>query len=121
MRGSWYEEKMKYYDESIAETEKMIAESKSAEEKRELEEQLENLKQWREESESYSWEVSREGIDSYTAIADRLFIRRSNVLFSNGDGEIFEAMFQAAQGEISVDEFLRQADKKTQMMILEGK
>ena len=64
---------------------------------------------------------SREGIDSYTAIADRLFIRRSNVLFSNGDGEIFEAMFQAAQGEISVDEFLRQADKKTQMMILEGK
>lgn len=121
VRGSWYEENMKYYDESIAETEKMIAESKSAEEKRELEEQLENLKQWREESESYSWEVSREGIDSYTAIADRLFIRRSNVLFSNGDGEIFEAMFQAAQGEISVDEFLRQADKKTQMMILEGK
>ena len=90
----WYEENLKYYDETIADYEAQLADEKLDEENRDmLEQSLADMKQWREEYEKKGqWQVSAEDIERYREYAQYLVPMRSAIWNDGGYSQISQYM-----------------------------
>ena len=114
----WYEENLKYYDETIADYEAQLADEKLDEENRDmLEQSLADMKQWREEYEKKGqWQVSAEDIERYREYAQYLVPMRSAIWNDGGYSQISQYM----DGAITAKQLCSEMEKTLQMQRLEG-
>lgn len=114
----WYEENLKYYDETIADYEAQLADEKLDEENRDmLEQSLADMKQWREEYEKKGqWQVSAEDIERYREYAQYLVPMRSAIW---NDGS-YSQISQYMDGAITAKQLCSEMEKALQMQRLEG-
>jgi len=114
----WYEENLKYYDETIASTEKQLDNEDIDEETRDmLTQQLEELTKWREEYERDGrWQVSAEDIERYRAYAPYMTPARSSVWAD----DTYSQLSQYMDGAITAKQLCMELEKTLQMKRMEG-
>ncbi len=116
----YYEENLKYYDDSIAEYEKQLADENLDEETRDmLTLSLEDMKKWRADYEEEGrWEISEKNIERYRQYGDSMAATRSSVWGGNGD--TYSQIYQYLDGAITAQQLAAELEKTLQMQRLEG-
>ncbi len=116
----YYEENLKYYDDSIAEYEKQLADENLDEETRDmLTLSLEDMKKWRAEYEEEGrWDISEKDIERYRQYGDFMAATRSSLW--GGDGDTYSQIYQYLDGAITAQQLAAELEKTLQMQRLEG-
>ena len=117
VENSYYQESLADIDKSIADIEKSLEETEDEEQREMLTQQLEEMKQWREEYErDYRYDVSEEGIAGYRAHDSQFMIQKSSVWSSGA----YEQVNQYIGGTMSAQQLASELEKTLQMQRLEG-
>ena len=116
----YYEENLKFYDDSIAEYEKQLADENLDEETRDmLTLSLEDMKKWRAEyEEERRWDISEKDIERYRQYGDFMAATRSSLW--GGDGDTYSQIYQYLDGAITAQQLAAELEKTLQMQRLEG-
>ena len=116
----YYEENLKYYNDSIAEYEKQLADENLDEETRDmLTLSLEDMKKWRAEYEEEGrWDISEKDIERYRQYGDFMAATRSSLW--GGDGDTYSQIYQYLDGAITAQQLAAELEKTLQMQRLEG-
>lgn len=117
VENSYYQESLADIDKNIADIEKSLEETEDEEQREMLTQQLEEMKQWREEYErDYRYDVSEEGIAGYRAHDSQFMIQKSSVWSSGA----YEQVDQYIGGTMSAQQLASELEKTLQMQRLEG-
>ena len=116
----YYEENLKFYDDSIAEYEKQLAGENLDDETRDmLTLSLEDMKKWRAEYEEEGrWDISEKDIERYRQYGDFMAATRSSLW--GGDGDTYSQIYQYLDGAITAQQLAAELEKTLQMQRLEG-
>ena len=105
------------YEEEISMTEKALKEAKE-EDKRNLQDRLESLRQEYDQQKRNAWLVSEQSLAAFRALDGYFMLKKPNPLFASDELiDLFYNRFQ--DGQISVDQFLKELDRKLKMIELE--
>jgi hypothetical protein len=91
--------------------------------RKDIEEEIEGYENWLTEMAPFFWMISPEDIAEYRALAPLFALNIDSVMFDNDSGALtalYEDMQRYAQGQIRMDELLRELDKRARMIYLEG-
>ena len=117
VENSYYQESLADIDKNIADLEKSLEETEDEEQREMLTQQLEEMQQWREEYErDYRYDVSEEGIAGYRAHDSQFMIQKSSVWSSGA----YEQVDQYIGGTMSAQQLASELEKTLQMQRLEG-
>jgi len=118
-QNEYYEQNMKYYDESIAMTTEAL-ESAAEEDKAMYEEQLTWLKEAKERTEKEErWAISAEEIAEYREIAQYLTILSTD-MFSGANNEASNLMQRYIDGQIGAEQFIKEFSRIIRMIQMEN-
>jgi len=109
-------------ERTIADAQERLQEADEAD-RRALEEDIAQYQSWLQESERWYWMISLEAIEEYRALAPYFVLSTDSVMLNYDAGsvvELFDDLQRYAQGQMRLDEFLRELDKKAKMIFLEG-
>lgn len=117
VENSYYEEGLKSYDDSIAELEAALEKTEDAEKRGELTENLEAMRQGREEYERTArWDVTQEAIDSYQAVAQHFAVNSDGIWNEDSVTQVQ----QYVDGAITAQQLALELEKTLRMKKLEG-
>lgn len=113
-----------YYQRNIEQMQEYYDELKAKEvdpsEQREHEAQLEEYEKYMEDEERYRWEISAESIERYRELAPYIKVQTSYELYNGESGEeLQKIIMRYRDGQLSVDQMIREMDQKSQMIFLE--
>jgi len=115
-------ESKRHAEEAIASTLARLEEADEAD-KKDLEAELEQNQAWLADAERYYWMISAEALTEYRALAPYFVLSIDSVMLNYDAGsveELFGDLQRYGQGQIRLDEMLRELDKKSRMIFLEG-
>ena len=116
----YYDTTLKSYDDMIA-TAKAQLEAAPEDDKKAYEDMVTEYEGYRKEYEdNYKYAASAESIAQYRTYADRLKITPYLGLGRDNAQEFYTLVSQFTDGQIDADAFIKNIDKKLQMMMLEG-
>ena len=116
----------RYAEESIAESEKMLAELQAQldtadpVDKLSIEDSIADFEQQIEDMERYGWDISAKEIEWYRAHEDAITVERFNFLYASDDDELSDLAQQFMAGKIGSADFLKEVDRKVRMRAQEG-
>lgn len=117
VENSYYEEGLKSYDDSIAELEAALEKTEDEEKRGELTENLEYMRQAREEYEQDArWDVTQEAIDSYQAVAQHFAVNSDGIWNEDSVTQVQ----QYIDGAITAQQLVGELEKTLRMKKLEG-
>ena len=117
VENSYYEEGLKSYDDSIAELEAALEKAEDEEKRGELTENLEYMRQAREEYEQDArWEVTQEAIDDYQAIAQHFAVNSEGIWNEDSVTQVQQYL----DGAITAQQLVGELEKTLRMKKLEG-
>ncbi len=117
VENSYYEQGLKSYDDSIAELEAALEKTEDEEKRGELTENLESMRQAREEYERTGrWDVTQEAIDSYQAVAQHFAVNGTSIW----DEDSVTQVQQYLDGAITAQQLAAELEKTLRMKKLEG-
>ena len=117
VENSYYEEGLKSYDDSIAELEAALEKTEDEEKRGELTENLEAMRQGREEYEQDArWDVTQEAIDSYQAVAQHFAVNSDGIWNEDSVTQVQ----QYIDGAITAQQLVGELEKTLRMKKLEG-
>ncbi len=116
-----YEEQKRQMDIQLERFRKAYEAAEGAE-KTEMERQMQEIDRYRDASlEQMRWLVTEEGIRQYREIMDRAYIRRYGVMqMLFGQADMYNLLDRFRQGQMSLDQFLDEADGKYRLIRLES-
>jgi ABC-type glycerol-3-phosphate transport system substrate-binding protein len=83
---------------------------------------IDNLQDLLTNKDKYRWQVSQDGIDQYRNLASLCFTATPNLInlnVNNGDSELSTLISRYLQKQVSLDQFLSDADQKIRMIQME--
>ncbi len=122
VENPYYEETVKNYQDSLAELKKQL-ETADADEKRNIEDNIQYLEEALANQEEMRWYYSAETIAAYREIGERVFPRHANVLYSAGSDtstQLRSLHERYVQKQISRDQYIKELNQKARMIVLEN-
>ena len=121
VENPYFEQNVKSWEEEEARLEKQL-ETCQPEEKKDLETNLEYIRELIAKKDDYRYDINAEAIANYREnIAPKLFVEAENLLNTSDSGaqELQSLQSRYLDHLISADQFIKEADNKVRMMILE--
>ncbi|MCL2810343.1 MAG: hypothetical protein FWD25_00425 [Clostridia bacterium] len=90
---------------------------------KDIEAEIESYQAWLDDIERYYWMIPAEALAEYRALAPYFVLSIDSVMLNYDAGsveELFSDLQRYAQGQMRLDEMLRELDKKSRMIFLEG-
>lgn len=124
LRPENFEKEQQELKERIAMLELMLKDA-APEDKNDVQALIDQEKNRYEMREKDNWLVSKESIDIYRELANNLVVPLCSIFANDrgslGDEVIEQVIRRFADGQLTVDQFIRELDKKAQMVFREGK
>ncbi len=110
-----------WFEKEISNAEKTFKEAKE-EDKHNIQDRLDFLLTEYEQQKRFEWLISKESIASYRALDPYFMLKKPNLMFGMGSNDELKDMFynRFLNGQISVDQFLKELDQKLRMIELEN-
>lgn len=109
------------FEKEISDAEKALKEAKE-EDKRNIQDRLDFLHTEYDQRKRNEWLISKESIASYRALDPYFMLQKPNPMFGMGSNDDITDLFynRFLDGQISVDQFLKELDRKLRMIELEN-
>lgn len=116
------------YDKMVADwqtnldKQKEVIKTAKPEDVKDIQATIDNLQDLLTNKDKYRWQVSQDGINQYRAIAPLCFTATPNLInlnANNGDSDISTLITRYLQKQVSLDQFLNDADQKIRMIQME--
>ncbi len=115
------------FDKWVKDWEGFIAENKEklktaqGPEKKEIERIIERGERFLEDRESHKWKVSEEMIKRYEEIAPKFFIPKGEVMdIGDEENNIYRLLDEYEKGAMTLNQFISEANRRMEMIALEG-
>ncbi|NLB91327.1 MAG: carbohydrate ABC transporter substrate-binding protein [Clostridiales bacterium] len=120
IKSEYYDEYAKGLDKDLADFEAQLEKADEAD-KRDIQEQIDWIKEAIANKEKQYWDVSQEGLDRYDALIPYIFAGAQNVLYSgeDPDNNVAKLLQDYINGSMSLDQFINEATRRIQMMEME--
>ena len=116
-----YEETIKTWEKQLASLQETML-TAAPEEKKNLQTQIDMYQDILSHKEDYQWNISKEGIAAYREMAKNAFAMGDSVLNYRNQGgaaEIRELMSRYRDGQLPLEQFIREVDNKVRMIQME--
>jgi ABC-type glycerol-3-phosphate transport system substrate-binding protein len=112
---------VEWYDKAISEAEKALKDAKE-EDKRNIQDRLDFLIKEYDQQKRFEWRITEKSIATYRALDPYFMLKRPNPMFGMGaNAELIDLFYNRFQdGQISVEQFLKELDQKLRMIELEN-
>lgn len=121
--NEYYEETVSQYEELLAEANKKL-ETAAPEDAKDIQASVDEYQQFLDRKEDYYWQASADSIAAYRKLAAQAYAVTPNILTYGNDeasSEIASLLSRYEQQQITLDQFVTQADQKIRMIQLEGR
>jgi ABC-type glycerol-3-phosphate transport system substrate-binding protein len=110
-----------WFDKEISDAEKALKEAKE-EDKRNIQDRLDFLHTEYDQQKRFEWLISKESIASFRALDPYFMLQKPNPMFGMGSNDEITDLFynRFLDGQITVDQFLKEMDRKLRMIELEN-
>lgn len=110
-----------WFEKEIKDAEKALKEAKE-EDKSNIQDRLDFLRTEYEQQKRFEWLISKESILSFRALDPYFMMKKPNPVFGMGSNDELVDLFynRFLDGQISVDQFLKELDQKMRMIELEN-
>lgn len=116
-----FEQNVAQWEEELEKTQKRL-ETAKPEEKKDIEMTIQSYQDILDHKDQYYWQVAAESIAQYRSVAPQCYVAVPNVLdyrTKEGTSEIETLIGRYRQKQMSLDQFISEADKKIKMILLE--
>ena len=110
-----------WFEKEISDAEKALKEAKE-EDKRNIQDRLDFLLKEFDQQKRFEWLISKESIASFRTLNPYFMLKKPNPIFGMGSNNELVDLFynRFLDGQISVDQFLKELDQKLRMIELEN-
>lgn len=109
-------------EKALKEAEEDLEKAEEAD-KKEAQEYVDMVREWLKNTERNYWQISAEDIATYRELAQYMRINIDSAMLNYGSTsfeEFYKELQRYAEGQIKLDELLRELDKKSKMIFYEG-
>jgi len=118
-----------YFEQMVTEYESMLADAKASletaapEDAKDIQTSIDSYQSFLDNKDNYYWNVSAESIAAYRKMAEQCYAATPNILNYSGNdeasSEIYSLIERYTQKQITLDQFITQAEQKIRMIQLE--